>query len=106
VATNAQHTPEMYGLALHDARPIYAQVQQELKLSDEQKSKVGEVATRVREAGPQRGQGGGQADREQLRERMQAMSRVVAEEEKKRSEEHTSELQSRENLVCRLLREK
>ena len=62
------------------------QVQQELKLSDEQKSKVGEVATRVREAGPQRGQGGGQADREQLRERLQAMSRVVAEEEKKLDE--------------------
>jgi Spy/CpxP family protein refolding chaperone len=62
------------------------QVQQELKLTDEQKAKVGEVATRVREAGPQRGQGGGQVDREQLRERMQAMSRVVAEEEKKLDE--------------------
>lgn len=62
------------------------QVQQELKLTDEQKSKVGEVAARVREAGPQRGQGGGQVDREQLRERMQAMSRVVAEEEKKLDE--------------------
>src|SRR5690606_24255899 len=59
------------------------QVQQELKLTDEQKSKVGEIATRVREAGPQRGQGGGEANREQMRERMQAMSRVVAEEEKK-----------------------
>ncbi len=62
------------------------QVQQELKLTDEQKSKVGEVAARVREAGPQRGQGGGQPDREQIRERMQAMSRVVAEEEKKLDE--------------------
>src|SRR5690606_40080031 len=31
---------------------------------------------------------------------------VVAESRKVRSEEHTSELQSRENLVCRLLLEK
>ncbi len=62
------------------------QVQQELKLTDEQKSKVDEIAARVREAGPQRGQGGGEANREQLRERMQAMSRVVAEEEKKLDE--------------------
>src|SRR5690606_40655539 len=30
----------------------------------------------------------------------------AAEADKKRSEEHTSELQSRENLVCRLLLEK
>jgi len=72
-----------------------AQVQQELKLSDEQKSKVDEVASRVREAGPQRSQGGGQADREQLRERMQAMSRVVAEEEKKLDEVLNDEQKTR-----------
>lgn len=62
------------------------QVQQELKLTDEQKSKVSEIATRVREAGPQRGQGGGQGDREQIRERAQALARVVADEEKKLDE--------------------
>src|SRR6266511_560536 len=38
----------------------------------------------------------------QLRERIVA----VLEDETARSEEHTSELQSRENLVCRLLLEK
>src|SRR2546430_6275155 len=39
-----------------------------------------------------------------LRERQQEPARVA--EDKTRSEEHTSELQSQSNLVCRLLLEK
>src|SRR5690606_40152074 len=35
-----------------------------------------------------------------------AMAKITASNAEKRSEEHTSELQSRENLVCRLLLEK
>src|SRR5690606_41687037 len=40
------------------------------------------------------------------RERDEAIARGMAAGKKDRSEEHTSELQSRENLVCRLLLEK
>src|SRR5690606_42102896 len=44
----------------------------------------------------------------QLRRQIKAMepAREVRRERRLRSEEHTSELQSRENLVCRLLLEK
>src|SRR5690606_41400802 len=45
---------------------------------------------------------GGSVDLQKLRRFL----RVVGGEEGPRSEEHTSELQSRENLVCRLLLEK
>src|SRR5690606_40406620 len=44
---------------------------------------------------------------EALRESEQEKTRIAIEQEReRRSEEHTSELQSRENLVCRLLLEK
>src|SRR2546422_4476023 len=39
-------------------------------------------------------------------DRLRAREAVLAEEEEERSEEHTSELQSRLHLVCRLLLEK
>src|SRR5690606_41828068 len=41
-----------------------------------------------------------------LRVSSSAMSRASGSDRARRSEEHTSELQSRENLVCRLLLEK
>src|SRR5690606_40813109 len=44
--------------------------------------------------------------RASCRERAPSSSFYIKEKEKNRSEEHTSELQSRENLVCRLLLEK
>src|SRR5690606_40119179 len=77
----AAATPEIHTLSLHDALPIY----------------------RGRRPGPPRrpaphpdagGTGGG------------APVRGRAPGASPRSEEHTSELQSRENLVCRLLLEK
>src|SRR5690606_42056896 len=40
------------------------------------------------------------------RDRGRALPEPAAPRERRRSEEHTSELQSRENLVCRLLLEK
>src|SRR5690606_40365603 len=50
---------------------------------------------------------GGSADGDALHERMdESESRRRTSGGQQRSEEHTSELQSRENLVCRLLLEK
>src|SRR5438270_4062977 len=70
-------TPEIYTLSLHDALPISDQVV--LRLARD----VARVA----------------------RVRLES-ERVVHEEVEVRSEEHTSELQSQSNLVCRLLLEK
>src|SRR5690606_40109232 len=49
-----------------------------------------------------------QVEREEDRneEQEQDLCDAVEEQQQERSEEHTSELQSRENLVCRLLLEK
>src|SRR5690606_41986538 len=73
---NDTPTTEIYTLSLHDALPIYDQL-------------------------------------EKLTQRMQEVHEIAVKEVERcggesfyRSEEHTSELQSRENLVCRLLLEK
>src|SRR5690606_41128677 len=90
---NAPPPTAIHTLSLHDALPIYA------------------FDGRFRQAGPpnrhvlehQRGDRGGQRrDHGPAGDRV----RVVERAEVARSEEHTSELQSRENLVCRLLLEK
>src|SRR5690606_42144955 len=87
-------TPEIYTLSLHDALPIYlVAVQHPLGTG-------GQPGEGLAEAG-------GQHQRMILfllqnaayRRRLERVAEV-------RSEEHTSELQSRENLVCRLLLEK
>src|SRR3712207_8100247 len=79
---NDTATTEIYTLSLHDALPISLSF-------EELRRKVLEVAGKgVR---LQRFKGLGEMNAEQLRER---------------SEEHTSELQSRQYLVCRLLLEK
>src|SRR2546428_1445768 len=74
---NDTATTEIYTLSLHDALPIY----------DDQDR-------RARRAHPPRA-----FDREACR-------RAGGELKPERSEEHTSELQSRSDLVCRLLLEK
>src|SRR3712207_7695590 len=79
---NDTATTEIYTLSLHDALPIYAD------------SRAGARARR--RAPPGVGGRGNGRDRRQGG-RVQARSR---------SEEHTSELQSRQYLVCRLLLEK
>src|SRR5206468_11722820 len=71
-------TTEIYTLSLHDALPICLRA----------RGRVEGVAQRARER-VSRTQGGGAVARE-----------------RERSEEHTSELQSRSDLVCRLLLEK
>src|SRR5947208_13275086 len=75
---NDTATTEIYTLSLHDALPIYA----------------GDV---VDKAGRRRRRSRGRGDRPSARNRGRARNR---------SEEHTSELQSPDHLVCRLLLEK
>src|SRR5690606_41449481 len=78
-------TPDRYSLSLHDALPIYA----------------GTAAHRDR---GDRHPAAAVPDRTGLRRHRWAER--AAGRGGDRSEEHTSELQSRENLVCRLLLEK
>src|SRR2546430_11069020 len=75
---NDTATTEIYTLSLHDALPIFAA-----------------IAARQREIEPQH-----RAARLALRRALEQGDREP------RSEEHTSELQSQSNLVCRLLLEK
>src|SRR5688572_31215544 len=84
---NYTATTEIYTLSLHDALPI---------------SRLQRLAHAQHEQ--ERGQG---ADHEYDRECGREQSRRVQERHRvERSEEHTSELQSQSNLVCRLLLEK
>src|SRR5260370_7629190 len=84
---NDTATTEIYTLSLHDALPIYARSDGE----DLDADGVG----RYQESGPQRVDVGTVAPGNET-------GRGAA----RRSEEHTSELQSHLNLVCRLLLEK
>src|SRR2546430_10933805 len=79
---NDTATTEIYTLSLHDALPIYVHGEAELS------------AERLRVAV-------GQA-----REWGLLGERILGSDLSLRSEEHTSELQSQSNLVCRLLLEK
>src|SRR5207249_11634556 len=83
----APATPEIYTLSLHDALPILVLRQLQLVVAA-----VGQVG---QEAGGELGDFGAHA-------RVQLAPQVG----ERRSEEHTSELQSRFDLVCRLLLEK
>src|SRR5260370_6211496 len=73
---NDTATTEIYTLSLHDALPIY-----HVEAAD-------------------------QVDGDGLGEQTQVVRAVLAHGQPDRSEEHTSELQSHLNLVCRLLLEK
>src|SRR2546430_7764280 len=76
---NDTATTEIYTLSLHDALPIYQGV------------RAGAVPRRPQDPEAAGGQGA----------RCPGRARAL-----RRSEEHTSELQSQSNLVCRLLLEK
>src|SRR2546427_4203533 len=80
---NDTATTEIYTLSLHDALPI-------LILRKPPRSEIVEAAARIDAL---------------ITERMEAAS-IVDVIIDTRSEEHTSELQSQSNLVCRLLLEK
>src|SRR3712207_8302805 len=87
---NDTATTEIYTLSLHDALPIYAVAVLAVPLGPQ----GGEVAHLVAAL----------ADVPWLGDELHAVDdRVLLDE---RSEEHTSELQSRQYLVCRLLLEK
>src|SRR5436309_15042536 len=81
----ATATTKIYTLSLHDALPIYSP-----ELS-------GQCLPRAEHHRPWPGSDGRRPGLQGGRPRLRA---------ELRSEEHTSELQSRENLVCRLLLEK
>src|SRR5690606_41592158 len=90
---------EIYPLSLHDALPISSgqlgrQVPAPVRESDAVEKGGGALAGGARRVtGEQRGQ-------------LHVLSGGQFVHQVERSEEHTSELQSRENLVCRLLLEK
>src|SRR5207247_6113180 len=83
----APPTPHIYTLSLHDALPIYGNSNCESSTHTTAQTGVGGNAVAT---GPRAGRKHDYADRPCAR----------------RSEEHTSELQSRVDLVCRLLLEK
>src|SRR3712207_7722547 len=85
---NDTATTEIYTLSLHDALPISPVVD-------------AGAAERVRADAH-----AGVPDRVEVEHRRQVVDVVAEEVVRLRSEEHTSELQSRQYLVCRLLLEK
>src|SRR5690606_41835718 len=85
----------IYTLSLHDALPIWAEP--ELHVRDLR-------GRQLESAGARRGDGGRRRPGGRLQPAL--LLRRGGPGQDPRSEEHTSELQSRENLVCRLLLEK
>src|SRR5690606_42062668 len=92
---NGIATPALYALSLHDALPIYDVMGNGLLYPD--------LLSLL--PPPSRGIQGGLGI-EMAVDRVDDYLKVSLGLHKARSEEHTSELQSRENLVCRLLLEK
>src|SRR5690349_22550683 len=80
-------TTAIYTLSLHDALPIYAHDADLGEVDDRRRHHPAELAQR--------------ADREGRAGQLDLHDQLAG-----RSEEHTSELQSRRDLVCRLLLEK
>src|SRR5690606_41724262 len=92
--------PEFYPLSLHDALPIWhPRLARECGLGDAEPAEVAQQPFGVRSAG-------GNLENGLRHESGRVQLPVAAALRLARSEEHTSELQSRENLVCRLLLEK
>src|SRR3712207_8088515 len=83
---NDTATTEIYTLSLHDALPIFGRLQERQLLM--------EALARIQRS---------ISHRAPLNDTLDA---IVAAARELRSEEHTSELQSRQYLVCRLLLEK
>src|SRR2546430_9734631 len=97
---------EIYTLPLHDALPICARYRADqarlARVRQTEQADVGEDAQLEREA-PALAR---LAARELARRAVDARLEVHVAQTAPRSEEHTSELQSQSNLVCRLLLEK
>src|SRR5690606_40109427 len=95
--STAPAPPELYPLSLHDALPI----SQDRALARPGRARCRRLPHRGRIAPARAGHGVHHRTRALHPGRRHQRGGEVA-----RSEEHTSELQSRENLVCRLLLEK
>src|SRR3712207_7240875 len=91
---NDTATTEIYTLSLHDALPISGKINYKATRPDPRAARL--FTTLLRRGGRRRGSG--------PRGRRQGHRRPILPQ--RRSEEHTSELQSRQYLVCRLLLEK
>src|SRR5690606_41738945 len=96
--TNQPATTKISSLSLHDALPISdEEVAGRARLASELVQDGADLVMDVREL-VEVGRG--------PRQIVAVPAEVRGDERRVRSEEHTSELQSRENLVCRLLLEK
>src|SRR5690606_42013213 len=102
----APATREIYTLSLHDALPIFAAHADALVGDGDHEPAAVDAAAGDDDPGVVRGERHGVLD--QLGEQVDdVVDRLAGDGRVRlRSEEHTSELQSRENLVCRLLLEK
>src|SRR5690606_42021156 len=104
--TAAQEPTETYTLSLHDALPIFAEV----RYAGRDLRRHARGADRGLRPDRRGGFDALRGRRPHLRRRHGCVAQVLelaphADGDAHRSEEHTSELQSRENLVCRLLLE-
>src|SRR3712207_9008642 len=98
--------PEINPLPLHDALPICRWIDEELERDRRPTRVAGPARDHGREV-PAGGVAGHRDRREALREPRQRLeAELQRARERRRSEEHTSELQSRQYFVCRLLLEK
>src|SRR5690606_41702420 len=99
-------TSAIYTLSLHDALPICPTM---IPASSLWTSLIGRVTGAKRTGRPDFARGGpfvsgcGEVDRPVSRVGPRSRRQVLQDLPSNRSEEHTSELQSREKLVCRLL---
>src|SRR5690606_39934604 len=103
--TLAPQPPEHYTLSLHDALPISAAVEAGTDMAA-----LNRLSITVKVKYVNRLDETGNSDFEEsftqfkeFRGEISTQEMTLNQEIVKRSEEHTSELQSRENLVCRLL---
>src|SRR2546427_6309431 len=94
---NDTATTEIYTLSLHDALPIWPLVDL---------ARIALVVAERQVQAPAFGQGDRVLDHQRARHVAVVLAGVLGRGGKGRSEEHTSELQSQSNLVCRLLLEK
>ena len=98
---NDTATTEIYTLSLHDALPIYIKTDDGVQDQGNNDAREG-GPDHVADVWKQIGAGDGGCQIRGFRQRRHLVTEIGA----GRSEEHTSELQSRTNLVCRLLLEK
>src|SRR5207302_11239462 len=95
VLFHAPRPAAYFTLSLHDALPISVDLHALLAVDEPASTCTGALVSRKQDGIACVGQRG-----------LQVMENAAAFRHAARSEEHTSELQSRENLVCRLLLEK